>query len=125
MYKLETKELKMSELFKKKIDIICRFACVKYKLIQGNIVSVKNTNLAYVRPHILKVKGNDYLLFEVAIRMILIDDKKIEKENKIRLALITMDMSETKKRCSKDIFKSIMNSSNKYIHNFKNNLRDM
>ena len=59
---------------------------------------------------------------EVAIRMILIDDKKIEKENKIRLALITMDMSETKKRCSKDIFKFIMNSSNEYIHNFKNDL---
>ena len=58
MYKLETKELKMSELFKKKI----------------------------------------------------------------RLALITMDMSETKKRCSKDIFKFIMNSSNEYIHNFKNDL---
>ena len=66
MYKLETKELKMSESFKKKIDIICRFACVKYKLTQGNIISVKNTNLAYVRPHILKVKGNDYLLFEDA-----------------------------------------------------------
>ncbi len=54
--------------------------------------------------------------------MILIDDKKIEKENKIRLALITMNMSETKKRCSKDIFKFIMNSSNEYIHNFKNDL---
>ena len=41
-----------------------KFACVKYELVNGNIISIKNTNLAYVRPHILKVKGNDYLLFE-------------------------------------------------------------
>ena len=41
---------------------------------------------------------------EVAIRMILIDDKKIENENKIRLALITMDMSETKKNAAQKIF---------------------
>ena len=64
MFKLETKELKISNDFKKKIDIICKFACVKYELINGSIISVKNTNLAYVKPHILKVKGNDYLLFE-------------------------------------------------------------
>ena len=64
MFKEETKELKMSNEFRKKIEMICKFACVKYELINGNIISIKNTNLAYVRPHILKVKGNDYLLFE-------------------------------------------------------------
>ena len=64
MFKTETKELKMSNDFRKKIEMLCRFACVKYELINGNIISIKNTNLAYVRPHILKVKGNYYLLFE-------------------------------------------------------------
>ena len=64
MFKEETKELKMSNEFKKKIEMICKFACVKYELVNGNIISIKNTNLAYVKPHILKVKGNDYLLFE-------------------------------------------------------------
>ncbi len=64
MFKIEIKELKMSNEFRKKIEMICKFACVKYELINGNIISIKNTNLAYVRPHILKVKGNDYLLFE-------------------------------------------------------------
>ena len=44
--------------------MICRFASTKYELIPGNIKSIKNTNIAYVRPHILKVKGNDYLIFE-------------------------------------------------------------
>ena len=64
MFKEETKELKMSNDFRRKIEMICKFACVKYELINGNIISIKNTNLACVRPHILKVKGNDYLLFE-------------------------------------------------------------
>ena len=64
MFKSETKELKISNGFRKKIEMICKFACVQYELINGNIISIKNTNLAYVKPHILKVKGNDFLLFE-------------------------------------------------------------
>ena len=61
---IETKELVISEELKKKVDMICRFACVKYELISGTIISLKNTNIAYVKPHILKVNSNDYLLFD-------------------------------------------------------------
>ncbi len=50
MFKLETKEMKISKGLKKKIDIICSFANVKYELMEGSIISVKNTNLSYVRP---------------------------------------------------------------------------
>ncbi len=61
---IETKELVISEILRKKVDMICRFACVKYELVNGSVISLKNTNIAYVKPHILKVKGNDYLLFD-------------------------------------------------------------
>ena len=61
---IETKELVISEELKKKVDMICRFACVKYELINGSIISLKNTNIAYVKPHILKVNDTDYLLFD-------------------------------------------------------------
>ena len=64
MFEIETKNLKISEKLNRKIDMICRFACVKYEFIPGNIKSIKNTNIAYVKPHILKVKGNDYLILE-------------------------------------------------------------
>ena len=64
MFDLETKELKVSKNLEKKIELICRFASTKYELIPRHIKSIKNTNIAYVRPHILKVKGNDYLIFE-------------------------------------------------------------
>lgn len=58
MFELKTKELKISKELKKKIEMICKFACVKYELINGDIISVNNTNLAFVKPHILRVKGN-------------------------------------------------------------------
>ena len=61
---IETKKLVISEELKKKVDMICRFASVKYELISGSIISLKNTNIAYVKPHILKVNSNDYLLFD-------------------------------------------------------------
>ena len=64
MFELETKKLEISEPLKRKVDLIWRFASVKYEFISGDIKSVKNSNIAYVKPHILKIKGNDYLIFE-------------------------------------------------------------
>lgn len=53
---IETKELMISGYLRKKV--------VKYELTNGSIISLKNTNIAYVKPHILKVNSNDYLLFD-------------------------------------------------------------
>ena len=60
MFEIETKDLKINEELNRKIAMICRFACVKYEFVTGNIKSIKNTHIAYVKLHILKVKGNDY-----------------------------------------------------------------
>lgn len=60
----ETKELKISEELKRKVEMVCRFANVKYTIINGNIKSIKNTNIAMVKPHIVKIKGIDYLVFD-------------------------------------------------------------
>lgn len=79
IFEIETKKLKISDELNRKIDMICRFACVKYEFIPGNIKSIKNTNIAYVKPHILKVKGNDYLILEEYDKFIIgvsIDYKK-------------------------------------------------
>ena len=60
---IETKELVISEELKKKVDMICRFACVKPIIKQGNIINIKGTNIAYVSPHIITVGKNNYLIF--------------------------------------------------------------
>lgn len=64
MYKNITKPLLISKELKQKIYFICKFASVKYELIPGNIISITDINIGYVRPHIPKVKRNDYLIFE-------------------------------------------------------------
>ena len=61
---IETKELVISEELKRKVEMICKFDYVEYSFTNGSIISLKNTNIAYVKPHILKVKDNDYLIFE-------------------------------------------------------------
>lgn len=62
--KVEAKELKISKELQKKVDMICRFAGVSSNLTSGCVKNIKGTNIAYVKPHILSVNGNDYLLFE-------------------------------------------------------------
>ena len=64
MLTIETKELEISEKLRRKVEMICKFACVKYSFKNGNIKSIKEANIAYVKPHILTINKNDYLLFE-------------------------------------------------------------
>ena len=64
MLTIETKELKISDELKRKVEMMCRFAYVEYEFINGNIKSIKNTNIAMVKPHIVKIKGIDYLIFD-------------------------------------------------------------
>ena len=39
------------------------FLNLKGKLEEGNIISISNTNLAYIEPHKLKIKDITYLFF--------------------------------------------------------------
>ena len=51
MLTIETKELKISDELKRKVEMMCRFANVKYTFKNGHIKNIKETN-------------NDYLIFE-------------------------------------------------------------
>ena len=64
MLNIETKELIISDKLKKKVDMICKFACVKPTYHNGNVINIVNSNIAYVKPHILTIDNNDYLIFE-------------------------------------------------------------
>ena len=61
---IETKKLVISEELKRKAEMICRFACVDYSITNGNVKSIKNTNIAYVKPHIVRINNINYLLFD-------------------------------------------------------------
>ena len=61
---METKELQLSEELKRKIDMICRFTSTTPTITNGNIKSIKGTNIAYVKPNIIKIKNINYLIFD-------------------------------------------------------------
>ena len=64
MLTIETKELEISDKLKRKVEMICRFTNTKAKIENGSIQSIKNTNIAYVKPHIITIKNNEYLTIE-------------------------------------------------------------
>lgn len=43
--------------------MICKFACCKYSIKKGSIINIKRSNIAYVSPHIITIKENNYLIF--------------------------------------------------------------
>lgn len=64
MLTIETRKLKISNELKRKVDIICRFSNVKYTFKNGTIKDIKESNISFVKPHILTINNNDYLIFE-------------------------------------------------------------
>lgn len=76
---IETKELKISNELKRKVEMICKFAYVEYSITNGNVKSIKNTNIAYVKPHIVRINNINYLLFDNSDYIFINGyDKKIE-----------------------------------------------
>lgn len=59
----EVKELEIDKEVLKRIEMICRFACVKPTIKNGSIINVKGSNIAYVIPHIITINKNNYLIF--------------------------------------------------------------
>lgn len=56
-------KLEIDEVLEKKINNLLKFNNIKAKLENGNIISLANTNIAYIEPHTLEIKGITYLFF--------------------------------------------------------------
>ena len=88
MLNIETKELKISDKLKRKIDIIGRFTNTTPIINNGSIKNITGTNVAYVMPHIIVIKNNKYLMFDECDCRVTIDVtpckyKKSKKSDKI------------------------------------------
>ena len=82
MLKTEIKELEIDKELLKKINMICKFANVKPTIINGSIISIKGTNIAYVKPHILSINNTNYLIFNDYDYIFINDyNKKIKYKN--------------------------------------------
>ena len=56
---------------------------------------------------------------EAVIRAILIEDKKLRMNNKLKIGIITLDVSEMKKICTPKVYEFIMKACEEYKKDFK------
>lgn len=56
-------EIDIDEVLEKKINNLLKFNNIKARLKTGSIISLTNTNIAYIEPHSLKIKEITYLFF--------------------------------------------------------------
>lgn len=56
-------KLEIDETLNKRINNLLKFLNIKSKLINGNIINISKTNLAYIEPHKLIINGTTYLFF--------------------------------------------------------------
>ena len=56
-------KLDIDETLNKRINNLLKFVNIKSKLINGNIIHISRTNLAYMEPHKLIINEITYLFF--------------------------------------------------------------
>ena len=63
MIKFIKQELPFEKSLKQRLDFIYKFCKTKPTFINGNIIKIDKTNLAYVEPHRIIIKGITFLAF--------------------------------------------------------------
>ena len=63
MVTITKKELEIDNELKNKIEFICSFCNTTPTIINGNIRKINKTNLNYIEPHRIIIKGVAFLVF--------------------------------------------------------------
>ena len=63
MVRVITQEIEIEESLKKRIEFICSFCNTTPIIINGNIRKINKTNLNYIEPHRIIIKGITFLAF--------------------------------------------------------------
>ena len=63
MIKFIKQELPFEKSLKQRLDFICKICKTKPTFINGNIIKIDKTNLAYIEPHRIIIKGITFLAF--------------------------------------------------------------
>ena len=81
-------EIDIDESLKTKLSYICEFANTTPTFIKGNIRKLDKTNLTYIEPHRIIIKGINFLFFnfsnEIYIENLSIKIKISELQNYIK-----------------------------------------
>ena len=88
MFKIITRKIDMEDGLKQRIDLICEFCHTTPKYINGSIRKIDKTNLSYLEPHKIIIKGKTFLAFnysnDIYINNLSKRIKLVELENYIK-----------------------------------------
>ena len=63
MIKIIKQEISIEETLKQRLEFICEFSHTTPTFINGSIHNVAKTNLSYIEPHKIIIKGITFLAF--------------------------------------------------------------
>ncbi len=63
MINITKENIEIEDSLNNRIKSITKFLGVKSKLINGKLISIDKTNLAYIEPHKLEINNTTYLFF--------------------------------------------------------------
>lgn len=63
MVSIVRENIEIEEALKKKIEFICSFCNTTAEITNGSIRTIEHTNLAYIEPHRIVIKGITFLAF--------------------------------------------------------------
>ena len=63
MVNIIKEDLDIEEALKKKLEFICSFCNTNCEIKKGSIITIERTNLSYVEPHRIIIKGITFLAF--------------------------------------------------------------
>ena len=79
MLSIITKPLHFDLELKRKIEFVCEFCNVSPTIINGSIRNIEFTNISYIEPHRVIIKGITLLVFNYSNEIFIESlDKKIE-----------------------------------------------
>lgn len=63
MVNIIKEEIPIEESLKRKLEFICEFIQTTPTIINGNVRKIDKTNLTYIEPHRIIIKGINFLVF--------------------------------------------------------------
>ena len=63
MVNIIKQEIDIEEALRKKLEFVCSFCNTKCEIQKGSTTTIKRTNLYYVEPHRIIIKGITFLAF--------------------------------------------------------------
>ena len=63
MVNIIKQEIDIEEALRKKLEFVCSFCNTKCEIQKGSIRTIERTNLSYVEPHRIIIKGITFLAF--------------------------------------------------------------